>query len=253
MQASARLVLVTAVTTAVTAALASPAAAQNLLANPGFETGTFAGFAVGGNATGFGVASDGTVVGGTAPVYGPSSVVARSGRFAAFALVCQAFDAESCPAAPEVLTLSQQVAVVPNARYELGLWVGARTPGSAFAVSVLDDFFQLSADGVGLLAPGAFVVPGDGTFQRISATFDAGGRSSVVVTYRLTGSGTGRALLSADDLFLVQVVPEPATAWLVGVGVAVLGGFAKRRRRHGREAGPPGGSGDEARRTPVRP
>jgi hypothetical protein len=216
---------------------AAPAAAQNLLTNPGFETGTFAGYVVGGNASTAGVATAGTVVPGASPIFGRSEVVARSGQFAAHALVCQSRTlpgidpVPTCPDGPEVLTLSQTIGVAPGAQYEMGLWVGARTPGSGFGVSVLNGFFQLYVDGVGLLAPSAFSVPGDGTFQRVGAAFGSGARSSVTVTYALTGSGTARALLSADDLFVLHVVPEPNAAVLLGSGLALLAGVGRRRRR----------------------
>lgn len=214
---------------------APPVAAQNLLANPGFETGTFAGYVVGGNVTASGVATAGTVVGGTGPVFGRSEVVARSGRFGAYALVCQdrtrpGLEPLTCDDGPEVLTLSQTLAVTPGAQYEMGLWVGARTPGSGFAVSVQNRLFQLYVDELGLLAAGAFSVAGDRTFQRIAASFNSGARSSVTVTYALTGSGTARALLSADDLF-VQVVPEPGTLALLCSGLTFAGVVARRRRR----------------------
>ncbi|GLC24977.1 PEP-CTERM sorting domain-containing protein [Roseisolibacter agri] len=218
---------------------AVPAAAQNLLTNSGFETGTFAGYLVGGTATQYGVAIAGTVVGGTHAVYGRSEVAARSGQFGAYALVCQSRDVlEGCLDGPEVLTLTQTVAVTPGAQYELGLWVGARTPGSGFGVSVQNGFFQLYVDGLGLLGPSPFVLPGDGTFQRVAASFSSGTRASVTVTYALTGSGTGRALLSADDLF-VQVVPEPSAVVLLGGGLALAGVVRLRQRwSEGRHRGP---------------
>jgi hypothetical protein len=209
---------------------AASAAAQNLLTNPGFEAGTLDGYLVRGNAAQFGVATAGTSVGGTGALFGRSEVAVQSGQFGAYALVCQSRSvSEGCVDGPEVLTLTQTVAVTPGAEYEMGLWVGARSPGSGFSVSLQDGFFQLYVDGLGLLAPSGFSVPGDGTFQRISASFNSGTRTSVNVTYALTGSGTARALLSADELF-VQVVPEPSIVVLLGGGLTLVGVFALRRR-----------------------
>jgi hypothetical protein len=209
---------------------AGPAAAQNLLTNPGFETGTLDGYLVAGNAAQFGVDTAGTFVGGTGALFGRSEVAVRSGQFGAYALVCQSRSVpEGCLDGPEVLTLTQTVALTPGGEYEMGLWLGARSPGSAFSVSVQDGFFQLYVDGLGLLAPTALSVPGDGTFQRVSASFASGTRTSVNVTYALTGSGTARALLSADELF-VQVVPEPSIITLLGGGLMLVGAIALRRR-----------------------
>ena len=209
---------------------AGPADAQNLLANSGFEAGTFDGYLIAGNAGQFGVETAGTFIGGTGALFGRSEVAVRSGHFGAYALVCQSRSVpEGCLDGPELLTLTQTVAVRPGAEYEMGLWLGARSPGSGFSVSVQDGFFQLYVDGLGLLTPAAFSVPGDGTLQRVSASFSSGTRTSVNVTYALTGSGTARALLSADDLF-VQVVPEPSIIVLLGGGLMLVGITAFRRR-----------------------
>ncbi|HEX2539536.1 MAG TPA: PEP-CTERM sorting domain-containing protein [Caldimonas sp.] len=203
-------------------------AAHNVLANPGFESGSFSGYSVAGNATRWGVGTVDTVVAGTGPVFGRSDVVVRSGRFGVYALVCQSRSVfEGCEEGPEVLTLTQTVVVTPRADYELGLWLGARSE-TDFGVSVKDGFFQLYVDGIGLLEPSAFVVPGDGTFQRIAASFNSSTRTSVTVAYALTGSGTARALLSADDLF-VQIVPEPSMVALLGAGLALVAVMARRR------------------------
>ena len=209
---------------------ALPAIAQNILSNPGFETGTFDGYVVNGNSSRVGVGAAGTFIDGAGAPFGRSEVAARSGQFGAYALVCQSRSTDGCLDGPETLTLTQTLPLTPGAEYEMGLWVGARSPGSGFSVSVQDGFFQLYVDGQGLLAPSSFTVPGNGTFQQISASFNSGSRTSVSVTYALTGSGTARALLSADDLF-VQVVPEPSIFVLLAGGLTLVGGLALRRRR----------------------
>ena len=63
------------------------AAVYNLLVNPGFETGDFSGWTVGGNSMNTGVASDGTPISGFDPPFAWNYVNVRSGDYAGYALV----------------------------------------------------------------------------------------------------------------------------------------------------------------------
>jgi hypothetical protein len=211
--------------------LAGRAGAQNLLVNPGFETGDLTGYLVGGtNAATVFVGSDGTLIPGTGPILTPAFINVHSGSFAAGGLVrCSG----SCTP-PENFTLTQTVAVLPGTSYSVGFWLGNDSP-SAFGADLGDPTLQIFANGVGLLSSDFMVVTAgsaSGDMHLISTSFNSGAASSVTLTFQISGSGTQAADASVDDLFLVgpaAVVPEPATVGLLAAGLAVLG-FAARRR-----------------------
>src|SRR5215472_15670334 len=84
---------------------------DEVLVNPGFETGDFTGWTIGGTSTSFGVATTGTVIPETDPPFTPAFVTVHSGDFAAFANVsCSSF----IGCTPRLtFTLSQVIAVSP--------------------------------------------------------------------------------------------------------------------------------------------
>src|SRR5215831_18084751 len=66
----------------------SSVAQQNLLTNPGFETGDFTGWTMTQNSPNYGVNTNGFLITGTDPSFGPITVVTHSGNYAAYSTVC---------------------------------------------------------------------------------------------------------------------------------------------------------------------
>src|SRR5437016_4894640 len=106
-----------AVLGAIAWAMPGPAAATNLLVNPGFETGDFSGWAVGGVLPS-GVALDGTSLGTF--FYGEGSLKARSGAFAAYSI---SSTQNIISGTDQTFSLEQIVAVTPNTTYHAGYYV----------------------------------------------------------------------------------------------------------------------------------
>ena len=217
---------------------AMPATAfPNLIFNPGFETGDFTGWTVGGTTPHVGVATDGTLIPGTEPNYVPSFQNVRSGNYGANAVTRLEFFERPI----ERVLFSQTVAVLPGSQYFLGLWIGIDAPQEV-AVQVGPDKSGIFVDGqnLGLLGVSpagvspAGVPPGDGPddFVLLGARFGSGSRTSVDVTFALSAGGFSRAGISYDDFFLVQTIPEPGTVSLLLLGLVP----AARLRRGSRQA-----------------
>ncbi len=198
----------------------------NLLTNPGFETGDFTGWVVGGNTPGAGVSTDGNPIAGVDPRIGPSFTNVRSGNFAASALV------STFPLT--FLTLSQTLAVVVGQAYSVGFWVNVDAPG-IFGVGLSPTGINVNGSPLSLSRPSqldtlnGFNGSGPTNFALVSGSFTAVLPTATVNYTPLTGSGTWIAGLNFDDFhFVAEPVPEPATLLLVGSGL--LGLVARRRR-----------------------
>ena len=210
-----------------TIALASSGAlATQLLLNPGFETGNFSGWTVGGNSLRSSVEPDGIQFLDAEAPFPPNFANVRSGSFAGTALVR---DGEE-PA--ERLILTQTVAVVPNSIYTVGFWLG-NDSASAFQSLLDDDHTQIFMNGVGLLLPVPFgiTVPrgsSSADFLEFQSTFNSGNNNSIAVAFAINGSGSARVNASFDDFFVdgpavVAAAPEAPTFILLGLGLVGVG------------------------------
>ena len=179
----------------------------NILTNPGFETGDFAGWTVGGNSIQVGVDIDGTVIPNADPPFLPNFVNVRSGTYAGHALIKDGIDPV------ERIILSQTVSVLPNNNVDVGFWLG-NDSASVFGVQIDDDHLQIFIDGLGLLPNASLNVrngssPAD--FHLFSANFNTGSRTSITVDFAINGSGTSRVGASFDDFFFITEMPPSAT------------------------------------------
>lgn len=194
----------------------------NLLTNPGFETGDFTGWIVGGNSIQVGVATDGTPIPNAEPPFPPNFQNVHSGQFAGNALVQDGIDPV------ERIILSQTVSVLRNQNVNTGFWLGNDSQ-SEFGMNIDDAHTQIFIDGVGLL-PNTFLNGGirgssPADFMLFSGSFNTGARDSITVAFAINGSGTSRVGLSFDDLFFdSERVSGPATIFLVILGLLGLVG-----------------------------
>jgi PEP-CTERM motif len=208
------------------AALVPAHANVNLLVNPGFETGNFAGWTVGGTNGGSGVALSGTVIPGTEPPFGTVRVLAHSGDFAAFGV--------TAGTSGEFLALSQTLNLAPR-RYELGYFMGN---DSSNVFGVVGTPFGITVNGVPLTV--AFNPPLEfgnnfpitttaAEMVEVTSNFSSAG-GPTTIEFDISGSGTARAGISVDDFFVA--VPEPSTWTMMLLGFAGLGfaGYRQTRR-----------------------
>ena len=216
--------------------LRSTAVITNLLTNPGFETGNFAGWTVGGQNGGYGVATDGTAlpvtsaIDGSPDLYFPSRQNVHSGDFAAYGITA----GDSQEGYREYVSFSQKLSLAPG-RYELGFYLGTdNTPGGTGLTAALDSgHLGIYVDGHHVpfetLPPFDFH-GGSGPMDFVLCNAEvslAGGPHNI--GFHISGSGTGRVGMSMDDAF-VAAVPEPGTVGLLLLGGAVLV-FVQRRSR----------------------
>lgn len=196
-----------------------------------FDDGTFGGWTVDGNRAGaFGVGTKGKSLGGAYDVFGPMQVNTRSGNSAAYALVSSTYG--------ESLGLSRAVDLEPGS-YDVGYFLGADAPGKPRGImgfNSVGNTIMVNGKTLEMLSKAA--IPNGNTptdFQAYYSEFTTTG-GPTKIDLKITGSGFGRSLLSIDDIFVrpvvntpsPQLVPEPASLAVLGVGV--LGWLAWRRR-----------------------
>jgi hypothetical protein len=197
--------------------------AQNLLQNPGFETGTFSGWTVSGKASP-GVAKDGTPIPGT--ILPDNEVNVHSGDFSGWA---ELFYGSLVGQTDVDLILSQKVPVEPNRTYRIGYWFSARTApqplGFGGHIRLNGQVPSYLWDGVETISHPGFPHPFAGTtpenYTHLETLFrtDAG-TSELLVDFVLNGTG-GPVGFSFDD-FSVEAVPEPTTVSLLVLGGCLL-------------------------------
>ncbi len=178
----------------------------NLLVNSDFETGDFEGWTIAGNSVQTLVNTDGTLIPGVHPVIFPNYQNVRSGQFAANALVKQN--------PLEQVFLAQTVSVRPSTTYsQIGYFVGI----DALAISgvfmgsqnaILVDGNSLALTGLGsLLQSNGANGSGPNNFRHVFGSYTTGpAQTEATVSFRITGSGTGRVGLSLDDFHFTDVL-----------------------------------------------
>jgi hypothetical protein len=197
--------------------------------NTDFSSGNFDGWTVTNKTAGYGIASDGTTIGGTYDVFGTMKVNAQKGNMAAYAVVSTIND--------QYLGLSKTVDLAPG-YYEVGYYLGANALGRPLGASAF------SSQGNGIMVNGTSLpilnlggIPNGNTpadfalYKSVFAT--AGGPTKIDL--KVTGSGFGEALISVGSIYLRplvpngQEVPEPST--LAFISLAALGVVARRLAR----------------------
>jgi len=213
----------TTVALAVCCALLSAGARANFV-NSGFETGDATGWTVGGGYGAFGVATDGTLV--PEGDFQPAFVNVRSGSFAAFGATATSLG--------EFYSLSQTVDLEAGT-HTVGFFLG-HDDNTLIGIdnAILDQRLAILVDGAvldfSIRYPGNDFPKGSTSadmFEFAADFVSAGGPA--LIEFRISGSGTGRTVLSADD-FYVTGVPEPGTVALMLAGLGLVACVAGRRK-----------------------
>lgn len=180
--------------TAVAAFALGHSASANLVANPGFQTGDFTGWTVGGDASGSGVD--------------------EVGRITDFAAVLRGFDTG--------ITLAQTIPTVPGAGYDFRMWFAHIAPSNSF---------QIFWNGR-LLDAGVFTSTFDyfqSTYSGLVAT-----EPLTEIKFIISAAGTETGSVLLDDVSVIRSgagVPEPfSTLWLA-LPFAVMVGFRRSRNK----------------------
>jgi len=210
------------------------AAPVNLLTNPGFETGTLAGWTAGGNSA-ISVGTAGTAIPGT---FFPSVVGVNSGIDAAYAVVNQG---GVLSPADKFITLSQTIAVDPSTTYSTGYFAGvfASNPNDGpfgFGNSTVNPgLVDIKINGVSIAPTFPSLI--NDAFVEVLGSFTTGaGQTSLTVLFSASASGSGTVGLSLDDFFFTAeasniATPLPAALPLFASGIGGLGLLGWRKKK----------------------
>jgi 6-phosphogluconolactonase (cycloisomerase 2 family) len=172
----------------------SSLAQQNLLTNPGFETGDFTGWMITQRSPNYGVNTNGFLITGTDPSFGPITVVVHSGNYAAYSTICDIW----CYGQPDgmYVELSQTLSLTPGQVYTASYWIGNGWSHS------IQPWPHIEVNGHRLLlTTNPFNVPPG---QSTLATGDfIASQASTTISYFIDGGGDGIFGSSVDDLALV--------------------------------------------------
>jgi hypothetical protein len=113
------------------------------------------------------------------------------------------------PRGPETILFSAPV-------FNVGLWVGGESSGSTYTLEA----FDASSSSLG----SAIVTPGSGQWSQLS--IDTANISRLVLSFDRTYAVVDDLTWNGNE----SGVPEPSTLALLGAGIAVLAGTARRRR-----------------------
>jgi len=213
-------------------AFSTQASAANLLTNAGFETGTFAGWVVGGPNQGTGVDVDGAVILGAD--FGGEKVNVRSGSYAGWGV------AGANKNRGQYIELTQTLNIAASSTYNLGFYTGVDSNqlrfgfgnGSFENPGIKVDGIAISVSGLGEINPGDGTGPNPGDMRHVYGTFTSGAsQTTVTVSYIITGSGNSAAGWSFDDFEFSAPVPEPETYALMLAGLGMLGLVSRRRNQ----------------------
>jgi hypothetical protein len=209
---------------------ASVGYADQLLVNPGLETGDFTGWTVFRPAPGpfggtpiYGVATAGTPIPGT--TFTGMNVLVRSGTFAGYAVVCQVHPCSGGgDVATDYLELSQAVSLIPGSTYTVGFFFGNPI------TTQLNDGALILVDGTAItLTSHPTLREG---FSLVEGTFSTS-NPNPTITFDIQGSGSGHAGLSFDDFHLngtaPSPVPEVSSLLLLSLGLLGFVTIATRR------------------------
>lgn len=211
---------------------AATSAAQNLLVNPGFESGDLFGWAVSTTGTStIDVGPGGTPIPGVDPVFGGGSSLVRSGTYSASGAVASSLLPQGA------MFFSQVLSLVPGATYDIGFYAANSSTlpytigiGVGKNPNLFEPGLSIFADGLQLL-PHEDVDAPPGTWLPFQSTFVANSPTTTV-TFKVTGSGTSYAPMSVDDFFVTAqvVAPEPASLVLMATGLFGVLMVGRRRR-----------------------
>lgn len=215
---------ITLLVSAFSLGLGTAEGSDNILLDPGFESGGLSFWTVGGKNGGFGVATNGAVLPVTgAPdspgLFYPSQQNVRSGNFAAYAITA----GDSQAPWSEYATFSQSVSL-QGGSYELGFWLSTVDDNGGVGLYSAMGSGRLGIYVDGTQIPFTIAPAADGTLTSTWVEFasqDFLTSGTHQIEFSVSAGGTARVGISLDDTFM-EAVPEPSCAALVTLGLLPL-------------------------------